>query len=396
MKKWPADRVERKPVDSLVPYAKNARTHSDEQVAQIADSIERYGFTVPVLMAEDGGIIAGHGRVMAAKRLGLSDLPVMTAEGWTDAERQAYRLIDNKLALNAGWDENLLRTEFAELEGLGFDLGQLGFSPPELAGIRDTLATGLTDPDDAPAVPADPVATRGDLWALGRHLLLCGDATEQTDVERVLKGTKAKVCLTDPPYGIGLSYSKFDDTKEAVSELAKKWLPIAIELSSVVVFSPGVTRQWLYPEPSWVICWFYAGGPHRSPWGFNCWQPFVCYGKDPSLAGGRGAKPDAVDLNVPANAADINHPCPKPIKLWEWLIGRLSFEPGDLILDPFCGSGSGIIAAEMTARKCCAIEIDPAYVDVAIMRWQNFTGEKAKLGGKTFEQIAKQRKKKAA
>jgi DNA modification methylase len=396
MKKWPADRVERKPVDSLVPYAKNARTHSDEQVAQIADSIERYGFTVPVLMAEDGGIIAGHGRVMAAKRLGLSDLPVMTAEGWTDAERQAYRLIDNKLALNAGWDENLLRTEFAELEGLGFDLGQLGFSPPELAGIRDTLATGLTDPDDAPAVPADPVATRGDLWALGRHLLLCGDATEQTDVERVLKGTKAKVCLTDPPYGIGLSYSKFDDTKEAVSELAKKWLPIAIKLSSVVVFSPGVTRQWLYPEPSWVICWFYAGGPHRSPWGFNCWQPFVCYGKDPSLAGGRGAKPDAVDLNVPANAADINHPCPKPIKLWEWLIGRLSFEPGDLILDPFCGSGSGIIAAEMTARKCCAIEIDPAYVDVAIMRWQNFTGEKAKLGGKTFEQIAKQRKKKAA
>jgi DNA modification methylase len=234
------------------------------------------------------------------------------------------------------------------------------------------------------------------LWALGRHLLLCGDATEQTDVERVLKGTKAKVCLTDPPYGIGLSYSKFDDTKEAVSELAKKWLPIAIKLSSVVVFSPGVTRQWLYPEPSWVICWFYAGGPHRSPWGFNCWQPFVCYGKDPSLAGGRGAKPDAVDLNVPANAADINHPCPKPIKLWEWLIGRLSFEPGDLILDPFCGSGSGIIAAEMTARKCCAIEIDPAYVDVAIMRWQNFTGEKAKLGGKTFEQIAKQRKKKAA
>jgi DNA modification methylase len=396
MKKWPADRVERKPVDSLVPYAKNARTHSDEQVAQIADSIERYGFTVPVLMAEDGGIIAGHGRVMAAKRLGLSDLPVMTAEGWTDAERQAYRLIDNKLALNAGWDENLLRTEFAELEGLGFDLGQLGFSPPELAGIRDTLATGLTDPDDAPAVPADPVATRGDLWALGRHLLLCGDATEQTDVERVLKGTKAKVCLTDPPYGIGLSYSKFDDTKEAVSELAKKWLPIAIELSSVVVFSPGVTRQWLYPEPSWVICWFYAGGPHRSPWGFNCWQPFVCYGKDPSLAGGRGAKPDAVDLNVPANAADINHPCPKPIKLWEWLIGRLSFEPGDLILDPFCGSGSGIIAAEMTARKCCAVEIDPAYVDVAIMRWQNFTGEKAKLSGKTFEQIAKQRKKKAA
>jgi hypothetical protein len=202
MKKWPADRVERKSVESLVPYARNARTHSDEQVAQIAESIERYGFTIPVLADEEGRIIAGHGRVMAANRLGLADVPVMTAEGWTEAERRAYGIIDIKLALNAGWDDELLRVEFSELEGLGFDLGQLGFSPPELAGIRDVLPVGESDPDDAPAAPAEPVATRGDLWALGRHLLLCGDATSADDTQKVLGGATPHLMVTDPPYGV--------------------------------------------------------------------------------------------------------------------------------------------------------------------------------------------------
>jgi hypothetical protein len=192
---------------------------------------------------------------------------------------------------------------------------------------------------------------------------------------------KAAMCLTDPPYGVEKpasgkgDYDQYEDTAANTKALAALWLPIARSVSDVCVFSPGVTQAWWYPEPAWQLCWFYGGGQFKSPWGFNCWQPFLCYGKDPSLAAGRGARPDAVDMNVPANASDINHPCPKPLKLWLWMIERLSFGDSDVVYDPFLGSGTTMIACEQLGRKCRGVEISPAYVAVILQRYLDATGK---------------------
>lgn len=214
-----------------------------------------------------------------------------------------------------------------------------------------------------------------------RHRLICGDCTDKAVVERVMGGKRANITLTDPPYGLGAKkksgkndYQQYDDTRENLVILAEKWLPIAREISNAVFFFPGVTNAWIYPEADWMMCWFYAGGQLQSPWGFNCWQPILCYGKDPSLASGHGGRPDAVEMNIPANAGDIDHPCPKPITLWEWLVRRLTFEEGNIIFDPFLGSGTTLIACERLGRKCRAVEISPAYVGVAIERWYQMTG----------------------
>jgi hypothetical protein len=199
---WPADKIERRAVSALVPYARNARTHSDAQVAQIAASIKEWGWTVPILVDEDGGIIAGHGRVLAARKLGIADVPVMVAAGWTEAQKRAYVIADNKLALNAGWDDDLLRVEADELRGLDFDLELTGFSLDEIDALLADGSAGLTDEDAVPAPPIEPVSKSGDLWVLGPHRLLCGDATVATDVERLLAGPKPHLLVSDPPYGV--------------------------------------------------------------------------------------------------------------------------------------------------------------------------------------------------
>lgn len=198
---WPADAVERRPLAALVPYARNARTHSDAQVAQIAASIREWGWTTPVLVDEAGGIIAGHGRVMAARTLGIADVPVMVARGWTDAQKKAYVLADNKLALNAGWDDALLRVELEDLKFEGFDLGLTGFADLELAALLAETTEGLTDPDDVPEAPAEPVTVPGDVWVLGRHRIVCGDSTDPLVVDRLMQGKEADLCFTSPPYG---------------------------------------------------------------------------------------------------------------------------------------------------------------------------------------------------
>jgi hypothetical protein len=200
---WPADQVERWPIAKLIPYARNARTHSPEQVAQIAASIREFGFTVPVLVDEQGTLIAGHGRLLGAQQLGITDVPTMVARGWTAAQIQAYRLADNQLALNAGWDRELLGLELGELKLGGFDLALTGFGELELGDLLADRTQGLTDPDDAPEAPEHPVSRTGDLWLLGRHRLLCGDSTVAADVERVLGGgVEPHLMVTDPPYGV--------------------------------------------------------------------------------------------------------------------------------------------------------------------------------------------------
>jgi ParB-like chromosome segregation protein Spo0J len=196
--KWPADHVERWPLDKLIPYARNARTHSESQISSIAASISEWGWTNPILVDEAGGIIAGHGRVLAARQLGLAEAPVMVARGWTKAQKQAYILADNKLALNAGWDEALLKIELADLAELGFDLSLTGFGEDEVA--RLTASGGLTDPDEAPEPPAAPASVLGDVWVLGRHRLVCGDSTDADTVAKALNGAAPHLMVTDPPY----------------------------------------------------------------------------------------------------------------------------------------------------------------------------------------------------
>ena len=185
----------------LAPYARNARTHSAEQISQIAESIKEWGWTMPVLIDEGGQIIAGHGRVMAAKQLGLVEIPVMTAKGWSATQKRAYVIADNKLTLNAGWDMNLLAGELGELRGLNFNLGLTGFSVGEIGDLLDRTE-GLTDPDDTPEAPVDPVTQTGDVWLLGKHRLVCGDATNADDVAKALNGSAPHLMVTDPPYGV--------------------------------------------------------------------------------------------------------------------------------------------------------------------------------------------------
>jgi ParB-like chromosome segregation protein Spo0J len=198
---WPADQVERWPIAKLIPHPRNARTHSEEQVSQIAASIREWGWTNPILVTEKGSIIAGHGRVLGARKLGLVDVPVMVARGWSKAQIQAYALADNKLALNAGWDEAMLALEIGELQELGFDIGLIGFSDTEIAALSENTV-GLTDPDETPEVPANPVSLAGDLWLLGKHRLLCGDSTAAADVGKVLGAVRPHLMVTDPPYGV--------------------------------------------------------------------------------------------------------------------------------------------------------------------------------------------------
>ena len=205
MSGWPADKTERRKLTDLTPYARNSRTHSDEQVAQIAASIKEWGFTTPVLIDPDGGIIAGHGRVMAAQRLGLEDVPCIIAEGWTEAQKRAYVIADNKLALNAGWDNDMLAVEFGELKELDFDLSLTGFEADEIDALFLTeVAEGLTDEDAVPEAPEQPVTVEGDVWILGRHRLMCGDSTSIDAVERLMGGRGVDCVYTDPPYGISI------------------------------------------------------------------------------------------------------------------------------------------------------------------------------------------------
>jgi ParB-like chromosome segregation protein Spo0J len=196
---WPADKIERWPIERLIPYARNARTHSPEQIDQIVASIKEWGWTNPVLVGEDNTLIAGHGRVLAARKLRINEVPVMVAIGWTEAQKKAYAIADNKLALNAGWDEALLGLEIGELEGLGFDIGLLGFTDTEIAALGANEITGLTDPDEVPELPEEAVSVAVDVWIMGRQRLLCGDSTSAADVRKVLGSVKPHLMVTDPP-----------------------------------------------------------------------------------------------------------------------------------------------------------------------------------------------------
>lgn len=400
---WPADAVERRPLSSLKHYAANARTHSPEQVAMIAASIREFGFTIPLLVDEAGELIAGHGRALAAKEMGLELVPVMVARGWTPKQVKAYRLADNQLALNAGWDVKLLA---AELEALPNMAGLIGFSERELRRLGQLTGNpGLTDPDEAPPLPDVATTKPGDLWLCGAHRILCGDATDAADVERLLAGAKPTLMATDPPYGVD-----YDPHWRAEAGVNRNRL----KMGEVVNDERADWRQAydLFPGPVAYV-WHagkYASEVQRSleASGFEIrsqiiwakdrfalsrgdyhWQHEPCWYAVRKKGNWCGDRSQSTLWTIPAREdSGHGHSTQKPVEAMRRPMQNNS-STGQAVYDPFVGSGTTMIAAEMEARVAYSLEINPAYVDVAVKRWQDFTGEKARLdGGPSFDDAA--------
>jgi DNA modification methylase len=407
---WPADQVERRPVSDLIPYARNARTHSDAQVAQIAASIREWGWTTPVLVDEAGGLIAGHGRVLAARKLGVTEVPVMVARGWSEAQKRAYVLADNKLAENAGWDEELLRVELSDLRGKGADLSLIGFSDDELASLLVDGTEGLSDPDAVPEAPTEPVSRVGDVWVLGRHRLVCGDSTDTATVAKALNGVRPHLMVTDPPYGVeydpgwrnraGLSSThrtgKVEnddraDWREAWAlfpgEVAYVWhgaLHATAVAESLTACGFEIRAQIVWAKDRLVL-----GRGHYHRQHEPCWYAVKGAGH---WAGDR-KQTTLWQIASRGQDAETVHGTQKPVECMRRPIENNS-SPGQAVYEPFSGSGTTIIAAEMSGRACHAVELSPAYVDVAIKRWQDFTGQRALLDGdgRPFQQIEEARR----
>jgi DNA modification methylase len=404
---WPADKVERWPIERLIPYARNARTHSPAQVDQIAASIREWGWTNPILVGEDGTIIAGHGRVLGARKLRIAEVPVMVAAGWTPAQRRAYALADNKLGLNAGWDQELLGLEIGELEVLGFDLDLTGFSETERLALTATGSEGLTDPDAVPDLPKEPVSRLGDIWLLGKHRLLCGDSTSTADVDALLKGVKPHLMVTDPPWGVNYdpSWRKRAGVNLNKKKLGKVANDDRVDWQEAWSLFPGTVAY------VWHASW-YTGAVQQSleqagfdmraqiVWakdrfalsrGHYHWQHEPCWYavRGAGSSNWHGDRKQTTLWTVNAREDDGHgHGTQKPVECMRRPIENNS-SPGQAVYEPFNGSGSTLIAAEMTGRSCLAIDIDPAYVDVAVLRWQAFTGEAATLekSGQIFADV---------
>ena len=417
---WPADKVERRSVESLVPYARNARTHSDAQVAQIAASISEWGWTTPVLVDETGSIIAGHGRVMAARKLGIAEVPVMVASGWSEAQKRAYILADNQLALNAGWDAEMLKVELTDLAGAGFDVGLIGFSEDELAKLTADKTEGLTDPDEVPEAPVNAVSVLGDTWVLGKHRIRCGDSTSADDVKALLAGVSPHLMVTDPPYGIEYDASWRNDAAQAGYSSMGRGAPGGQALGKVLnddkadwreawaLFPGDVAYVWhagtmghtvaeslvasefaIRAQIIWAKSNFAISRGHYHPQHEPCFYA-VKKGGTGHWTGDR--KQSTIWQIAKPAKSETGHSTQKPVECMKRPIENNS-SPGQAIYEPFSGSGTTIIAGEMTGRHVYAMELNPPYVDVAIKRWQDFTGQKAVLkgDGRTFEDVAAHR-----
>ena len=371
----------KKNVTDLIPYARNSRTHSDEQVLQIAASIKEFGFTNPVLIDPENGIIAGHGRVMAAKKLGMKQVPCIVAEGWTEAQKKAYVIADNKLALNAGWDNATLALEFEELKELGFDLSLTGFNEAELAAINPIEVTGLTDEDAVPEAPEVPVTVLGDVWLLGNHRLMCGDSTSIDAVETLMAGQKADMVFTDPPYNI--DYQGVKDKREKIKndKMPDKEFVQFLTDSLMGCETMYVCCSWHYAhlfreaminiarQPKAMIVWDKVNPAQHLDKYFKQHEIIFYYG---DYGGKKTVRGDVWTLKRQKNTV---HPTMKPVELIEIALNDNLGKK--IVYDGFGGSGSTLIACEKLARHCRMMELDPKYCDVIIKRWQDFTGKKA-------------------
>jgi DNA modification methylase len=410
---WLAERIEHWPIAKLLPYVRNARTHSEEQVAQIAASIAEFGFTNPILVGSDGVIVAGHGRLAAARKLGLERVPVVVLDHLTPTQRRALVIADNRIAVNAGWDEQLLRIELQDLQAEGFDLDLTGFDADALAELLagdEPEHIGQTDEDAAPEVPDTPVSRPGDVWVCGHHRVLCGDATEPQAYATVLGDEIADMVFTDPPYNVNYANSAKDKLRGKDRAILNDNLGDGFRDFLLAALRPTIAhcRGAIYvaissSELDVLQSAFRAAGGH--------WSTFIIWAKhtftlgrsdyqrqyEPILYGwpeganrhwcGDRDQSDVWHFNKPQKN-DL-HPTMKPVELVERAI-RNSSRPGNVVLDPFGGSGTTLIAAEKSGRIARLIELDPKYVDVIVRRWQDWTGQQAtrEADGVAFDQAA--------
>ena len=388
------DTLETIQIDALIPYARNSRTHSDAQVAQIAASIKEFGFTNPVLIDAGGGIIAGHGRVLAARKLGLSEVPCIRLEHLTDAQKRAYVIADNRLALNSGWDMEMLKVEFADLQELGFDLELTGFDLDEIKELLAPVGTeGLTDPDDAPPLPENPRTRPGDIWVMGKHRLLCGDSTSVSDLEKLTEGQLVDMWLTDPPYNVAYEGKTKDALKIKNDEMGndqfRQFLRDAYTAADMVMKPGAVFYIWHADSEGYN----FRGAAQDAGWKVRqclIWKKSsMVMGRqdyhwkhEPCLYGWKeGAshlwaadRKQTTILEFEKPSRNGEHPTMKPVALFEYQLLN-NTKGGDQVLDSFGGSGTTLIAAEKNGRVARIMELDPKYCDVIVRRWQDFTGK---------------------
>ena len=407
------------PISDIIPYVNNARIHSADQIDQIAASIREFGFNNPILIDEHKSIIAGHGRLEAAKKLGLKEVSTIKLSHLTKAQKKAYILADNRIALNAGWSPDLLKVEFEALKELDFDIGLTGFTDDEINTYinPEILNEGQCDADECPEVAAEPVTKLGDVWILGDHRLMCGDATNPDNVKSLVQEFNLNIMITDPPYGVNLDQSWRDDAlgdkKLGKGNKLKIENDNRADWSEVYsLFTGNIAYVWhascktdlvkknledCHLLPRQMIIWnksIMVMGRSSYHWKHEpCWYA-VRKGCDANWKGDRKQTTvwDAVSPNHIRSGSKedkTEHPSQKPVILFETPILNHTF-PTDGVYDPFGGSGTTLIACEKHNRKCLMMEISPHYCDVIVKRWQKFTGKKAILesNGKTFEDVA--------
>jgi DNA modification methylase len=404
------------PVERLIPYARNARTHSDEQVAQVAASIAEFGFVNPILVGPDGVIIAGHARLLAARKLRMTEVPVLVLGHLTETQRRALVLADNRLALDAGWDEEMLKVELESLREDGFDLDIVGFTDEEIEDLlRDPeqVVEGGTDEDAVPETPETAVTVTGDVWVLGEHRLLCGDSTQMEAVEKVLAGGLADMVFTDPPYNVNYGATMKDKLRGKKRKIANDNLGAGFDqfLRNACANMLAVTKGAIYicmssSELHTLHRAFTEAGGH--------WSTFVIWAKntftmgrsdyqrqyEPVLYGWKegtdhfwcGARDQGDVWFIKKPMANDLHPTMKPVELVDRAL-RNSSKSRDTVLDPFGGSGTTLIACERAGRQARLIEMEPKYCDVIIKRWQEYSGRQAVLesDGRAFKDLAVER-----
>jgi site-specific DNA-methyltransferase (adenine-specific) len=390
-------KIVEKSVETLIPYIKNSRTHSDAQIAQIAASIKEFGWTNPILVDGENGIIAGHGRLMAARKLGHTKVPVIELKDMTETQKKAYIIADNQLAMNSGWDTSLLTLELTDLQADGFDLELLGFDTKELnALLEPEVVEGLTDEDAVPDVPDEPKTKPGNIYELGNHRLMCGDSCNIEAVE-ALTGGLVDILVTDPPYNVAYE----GKTKDALTikndamgdEQFRQFLRDAFVAANAVMKPGAVFYIWHADSEGYN----FRGACHDTGWKVRqCliwakdtmvmgrqdyhWKHEPClYGwKDGAAHLWASDRKQVTIINCKRPTRNAIHPTMKPVELMEYQI--LNNTKGmDVVLDLFGGSGSTMIACEKLGRKACLMELDPKYCDVIVKRWEDFTGGKAKL-----------------
>lgn len=407
------NQIESLPVSDLIPYARNSRTHSDEQVTQIAASIREFGFTNPVLIDSNGTIIAGHGRVMAAKKVGLAEVPCLRLGHLSPSQIRAYVIADNKLALNAGWDDEMLKSELLTLQEEGFNTDLTGFSDDELnALLNSEIIEGQTDPDEIPEPPVEPVTKLGDIWVLGNHRLMCGDSTSIDAVNRLMKSEKADICFTSPPYALGKSialsgnksmklkesaYESHKDDSDSWEDLMSGWWSAslaAVNFGWVVNVQPlaGNKRQlirWINDRVENlcdIVTWDKGHAAPQIAAGVMAsrYEWMIVFGEDNAsrsipCSNWQGTIQSVYSAPPQRNNEFASiHAATMPIHVPEWVLSQLC-NTAKSVFEPFCGTGTTMIASEKLKIKCYGMEIDPRYCDVIVKRWEDFTGKKAVL-----------------